>query len=205
MKPIVLASASPRRAELLERAGIPFEVLSVHFPSELEKIASVSGSVAAGVETTARKKLQRVLAEVSIRAIVVCADTVVAVNGRILGKPSSRIEAVQMLEALSGREHEVFTAVAVADTATGKQAVFHERTVVKFRELRISEIQNYVSTGEPFDKAGAYGIQERASAFIEKVDGCYANVVGLPVARLVSVLKEKMGVDVTEYWKTSGL
>lgn len=201
MKPIVLASASPRRAELLERASIPFEVLSVHFPPELERIELSAGSVAAAVEATARKKLQRVLMEASIRAVVVCADTVVAVNGRILGKPVNHAEAVGMLESLSGKEHEVFTGVAVADTATGRQAVFHERTTVKFRDLEISEIQKYVSTGEPFDKAGAYGIQERASAFVERVDGCYANVVGLPVARLVKVLKEEMNVDITQYWK----
>lgn len=200
MKPIFLASASPRRAELLTRAGVPFEILPTHFPPEVERLVVTAGNVGAAVESVARNKLQHVLMENSISAIVICADTVVAVGDKVLGKPANSAEAMAMLETLSGRAHEVFTAVAAADTSSGRRVVFHERTVVRFRRLGRDEIGRYIETREPFDKAGAYGIQERAAVFVEGVEGCHANVVGLPVARLAAVLKEEMNIDITQHW-----
>ena len=122
--------------------------------------------------------------------IVIGADTIVVVGGEVLGKPASREDAARMLRLLSGREHEVITAVALVDAQTGRSVVGLEVTEVKVRELSSSEIEDYLDTGEPFDKAGAYGIQGRASVFVEGIRGCFFNVVGLPLARLDRMIKE---------------
>jgi septum formation protein len=125
--------------------------------------------------------------------LVIGADTVVVVDGDILGKPSSYEDAVRMLSMLSGRPHKVITGLALVDAATGRSAVGFEVTEVRLRELTKAEIEAYAATGEPMDKAGAYGIQGRAALFVEGVTGCFFNVVGLPLARLDRMLKDFKG------------
>ena len=120
---------------------------------------------------------------------VLGADTVVVADGRILGKPADGDEAKSMLRLLSGRTHDVLTGVCLLDSSECR--TFVERTVVRFRELSEREVQTYVDSGEPLDKAGAYGIQGRASKFVERIEGCYFNVVGLPIARLYKLLESR--------------
>ncbi|MEW6201844.1 MAG: Maf family protein [bacterium] len=202
MKNILLASSSPRRVELLQHAGLRFEPLPINFPEDIET-NSLDAFSSAGelAESNARKKLMYALSKISAYGIVLCADTVVAVEGEILGKPVNGDDAARMLGLLSGREHIVCTGVALTDTTSADVVSFHETTRVMFRELSPVEIRRYIATSEPFDKAGAYGIQEKASVFVESISGCYSNVVGLPVARLIEVLRDKMRLDVTRYWE----
>lgn len=186
MKKLILASASPRRKELLTLAGYTFEVC----------VRPVDESVPEGtkpetaVEMTARKKALAVAREYP-EAVVTGADTVVVCDGKILGKPSDRDEAVEMLKMLSGREHLVMTGVCIV--CDGKEEVSHTVSRVKFYELEDEEISAYVETGEPMDKAGAYGIQGKGCVLVERIEGDYFNIVGLPVASLNRRLK-KLGV-----------
>jgi septum formation protein len=178
---LILASGSPRRRELLDNAGIVFSV----------RVAAVDeqrGEGEAGVGYVRR------LAEAKARAVpreadewVLGADTTVVVDEHILEKPADAADARRMLTLLAGRTHEVITGICLL--GPGSAIVEHELTVVKFAPLSPAEIDEYVATGEPFDKAGAYGIQGRASAFVERIEGCYFNVVGLPVARVAKLLK----------------
>ena len=202
MKTVFLVSSSPRRAELLRRAGIRFETFQIHFPSEIESnTIATTDSIGDLVESNARRKLNYAFGLISVDGILLCADTVVAVEGEILGKPTDAKDASRMLRLLSAKEHFVYSGVALADTANCGIVSFHESTKVKFRALSDEEIQKYIATGEPFDKAGAYGIQEMASTFVESISGCYSNVVGLPVAHLTEILRDKMGLDITQHWK----
>lgn len=121
--------------------------------------------------------------------IVIGADTVVVYEGKILGKPSDEADAEKMLRKLSGREHEVITGLAIVDVDRNEEAVECVKTKVKFRRLSPEEIKEYVATGEPLDKAGAYGVQGKGAALVESIEGCYYNVVGLPLAKLVEMLK----------------
>jgi len=182
---IILASNSPRRRELLQNAGIDFvsdpaDVDESRLPDELPS------------EYAVRLALEKALCTASRHAdgLVVGADTVVVVHGEVLGKPASTEDAARMLGMLSGGTHEVITGVAVVDAATGRKMAVAETTVVRMRGLTSAQIDTYVASGEPMDKAGGYGIQGRASIFIESVDGCYFNVVGLPMARLAAMLEE---------------
>ena len=201
MKTILLASGSPRRAELLGQLRIPFEVVRLD-NDDAEGGMDVAGlEPGALAERIAVEKLRN--AQPRVRrgnAIVLCADTIVVAGGEILGKPRDADHAKAMLRALSGARHEVITGVALQDTDTGFRVVFHESTGVVFRELDGSEIRAYAASGEPLDKAGAYGIQGLAGAFVTRVDGCYSNVVGLPLGRLAAILKSEFGCDVTENW-----
>lgn len=187
---IILASGSPRRRELLEQIGVKnYRIVSPDVDEHVE------GHPAPGslVETLSRRKAEAVGAKCGPDALVIAADTVVALDGAILGKPHSREEAVRMLAALSGREHAVYTGLTVLRgdrTVTG-----HERTAVTFRTLTGAEIDRYVATGEPMDKAGAYGIQGVGALLITGIEGDYFNVMGLPVCRLGRVLAD-FGVDV---------
>jgi septum formation protein len=195
---ILLASASPRRAELLTRAGVDFEVLRADY-SDIETGAPEGADPAAFALESARSKLGRALETAAGRPgfAVVCADTVVDADGLTLGKPADAADARRMLRALSGRAHKVHTGVALAASDDpGRGASFIATTSVAFRPLDDAMIDAYVETGEPFDKAGAYGIQERAALFVEKVDGLYSNVVGLPVSALVSALEKIFGIDI---------
>ena len=181
---IVLASRSPRRAELLAAAGISFEVLA----ADIDESARPAEDPAAYVERLAVEKARAVLA-LRPDAIVLGADTTVVVDGRMLGKPESERAAHEMLQALSGRAHEVLTGVAIVSRSSTWSAV--ERTRVWFHPLTNEDIQGYVQSGEPMDKAGAYGIQGIASRFIPRIEGSYTNVVGLPIALVSSILTKE--------------
>ena len=179
---LVLASASPRRKELLGLFRIPFEIRVADIDETMdfskppiEEVARVSGLKAAATPRTSRD-------------VVVAADTIVVCEGRVLGKPHSEAEAVQMLRLLSGRDHQVMTGVTVLCGEAVRS--FTEVTDIHFRELSDREIAAYVATGEPMDKAGAYGIQGGAALFCTHMVGDYYNVMGLPVCRLGQVLRE---------------
>lgn len=191
MKNIILASASPRRRELLERAGISFNVC----PSQGEEQITVSDP-AEVVEELSEQKAREVFLKTEGDILVIGADTVVAVNGKILGKPKDQEEARQMLRSIQGGSHEVYTGVTLLDREEGqeRQRTFHVMTKVVFYPMSEEEIQRYVDTKEPLDKAGAYGIQGKAGIFVKEIRGDYNNVVGLPVARLYQELKE-MGIN----------
>lgn len=195
---LVLASASPRRRALLDAMGLVHEVE----PADVDETPRPGEDAAALVcrlaEAKARTVLDRRIAAVTEPTgldgpEVLAADTVVVLDGRVMGKPLDADEAVAMLRALSGRTHEVLTGVAVArpvDDGTGVDVAV-ERTSVTFSTLTDAEILAYVATGEPLDKAGAYGIQGRAGAFVAGIEGSHDNVVGLPTARVAALL----GVD----------
>ena len=185
---IILASQSPRRRELLERMGISeFEIL----PARGEENIVPGLTPEALVEALSRQKCLEVAA-VHREALVIAADTVVAVEGRVLGKPRSKAEAEEMLSLLSGREHRVCTGLSLSQG--GRLRTGHEATAVRFRPLTREEIRRYVSTGEPMDKAGAYGIQGYGCLLVEGIVGDYYNVMGLPVCRLGRMLAE-FGAD----------
>ena len=185
---IILASQSPRRRELLERMGISeFEII----PARGEENIVPGLTPEALVEALSRQKCLEVAA-VHREALVIAADTVVAVEGRVLGKPRSKAEAEEMLSLLSGREHRVCTGLSLSQG--GRLRTGHEATAVRFRPLTREEIRRYVSTGEPMDKAGAYGIQGYGCLLVEGIVGDYYNVMGLPVCRLGRMLAE-FGAD----------
>lgn len=183
---LLLASNSPRRRELLRNAGFDFEVI----PSEVDEGAPSSNELP---EEYARRvacyKAQDVARHATPDSLVLGADTIVIIDGLVLGKPSDAADATRMLRLLSGRTHEVVTAICLVRPPDQLVVVKHEITAVTFRELSEDEIRAYVASGEPFDKAGAYAIQGLASKFALRISGCYFNVVGLPVALLYEVLK----------------
>ena len=182
---IILASESPRRADLLKQIGLEFEVS----PSEIEE-PQITASPAIAVQELAILKARTVAAKFDA-GIVIGADTVVVIDGQPIGKPENDAHAVQILRRLSGNQHEVITGVALIDIKRKNEVVWAEQTAVYFRTLHESEIVAYVRSGEPSDKAGAYGIQGRAGAFVERIEGCYFNVVGLPLASLTVQLRKQ--------------
>ena len=182
---LVLASASPRRAEILRAVGWEFEVVAADVDESLRE----GESAREYVERLAREKAQTV-AGARLFGLVLGADTTVVADGEILAKPEDDREARRMLRLLRGRWHEVLTGVALVRAEEGRAVVSHERTRVKFAGMSDAEVEWYVATGEPRDKAGAYAVQGRAALFIEAVEGDYWNVVGLPV-RLVYELARK--------------
>ncbi len=184
---VILASSSPRRLQLLQQIGIEAEVR----PAAFDELST--GKMADEVVlANAVGKCQAVCAAYGDKVPVIAADTVVVLDGQILGKPKDAADAVRMLTELSGRTHKVLTGVAVS--FQGRQLAEVCETEVIFRTLTAAEIADYVATGEPLDKAGAYGIQGRGAVFVEKINGCYNNVVGLPLTRLHLMLA-KLGVD----------
>ncbi|PYV18368.1 MAG: septum formation inhibitor Maf [Acidobacteria bacterium] len=182
---LILASASPRRRALLEAAGYEFEVIE----SGVDEAARPGEPAEALAARLAREKALRVAGLERLGTLVLGADTVVAVEGEILGKPADAQEARQMLRRLSGRTHQVFTGVCLARAPGRVVAEALEMTPVGFRELSDNDIENYIASDEPFDKAGGYGIQGLASSFVSRVEGSYSNVVGLPVERVVEMLR----------------
>lgn len=185
---IILASQSPRRRELLAQMGVPqFEVV----PALGEEIASPGLSPAQLVEVLSRQKAEEVAVQAGPDDVVIAADTVVAVDGAVLGKPRDPADAARMLSLLSGRAHTVYTGVTVRRGTFSRTA--HEATQVRFRPLIQSEISAYIATGEPMDKAGAYGVQGLGALLVERLDGDFFNVMGLPVLRLSRML-ERFGV-----------
>ncbi len=180
--PLILASASPRRSELLQNAGIPFTVEPAHIAEQ-----PFSGeSPFEYAQRLARDKARTVFARHSDN-VVLGADTVVEVDEYLLEKPQDPADAARMLRLLSGRAHQVITGVCLF--ARDYERTEAEITEVRFSTLSESEIAGYVESGEPMDKAGAYGIQGMASRWVERIDGCYFNVVGLPVPRVYRMLQ----------------
>ncbi len=180
----VLASASPRRLALLAQIGIFADVC----PSSFAEIEGVDSSAYNVVRTNALGKGREVLPTCKKSDVVIAADTVVALDNKILGKPKDTIEAKEMLRTLSGKTHQVMTGVAIFHDE--KELIDVVTTAVRFRKLTEAEIEAYVATGEPLDKAGAYGIQGYGALLVETIDGCYNNVVGLPLTRLYQMLAE---------------
>ena len=177
MTDIILASASPRRSELMTLAGFRFDVIC----ADIDEIVPEKALPQEVVMSLALQKAQAV-AKDHRKSAVVGSDTVVALDGKILGKPRSESEAAEMLRSLSGRIHKVFTGVAVV--GDGKEKSFFDETDVEFYPLGEDEIKKYVATGEPMDKAGAYGIQGKGSVLVKKINGDFFNVMGLPIAKL---------------------
>jgi septum formation protein len=183
---LILASGSPRRAEILRVAAIPFTVLS----SAVDETPFPGESPQDHVQRLANAKAELVAARAVGPAIIIAADTVVALDGRILGKPRSSDDARNMLERLSGHTHAVITGVALIRLPDAERRTFVETTLVHFAKLSEEELNRYLATDEPYDKAGAYAIQGRAGRYIPRIEGCYFNVVGLPLARLQHSLNE---------------
>jgi len=194
MPSLYLASLSPRRSELLKQIGVSFRVLAC----SIDESVRPAEQAALYVERLARAKAQAGLALLTADAdaCVLGADTSVVLDGRILGKPANRQESLQMLQALSAREHQVLTAVALA-TRDGCQARL-VTSQVGFRTISAAEMQNYWDTGEPADKAGAYGIQGYGSVLVDRIEGCFFNVMGLPLARTVEQLRKLAGAGGVE-------
>lgn len=186
MSYIILASGSPRRKELLAQVNLSFdvrvssceEIITKTIPSDIVmELSDIKASDIASQLSTSEKE----------DCYVIGADTIVAIEGKILGKPANETEAYSMLESLSGSIHQVYTGVTLIHYINGtiSKKSFYEKTDVHFYPLTPEKIKYYVSTGDCLDKAGAYGIQGYAAAFVKKIDGCYNNVVGLPIARLL--------------------
>lgn len=185
MKKIVLASASPRRKEILETAGISFLV----DPSGYEELLDPAVPPHTLARRLSREKALAVAGKYH-DAIIIAADTFIAFRGRLLGKPHTPAEARRMLALLNGRPHSVITGYTVLDTGTGKRISRSVETIVWFRRMTRREINSYVATGEPIDKAGAYAIQGRGAVIVKKIEGDYLNVVGLPLYDLAESLKK---------------
>ncbi|MGB2633271.1 MAG: Maf family protein [Candidatus Acidiferrum sp.] len=183
---LILASASPRRAQILRDAGISFSVLS----SAVDETPYSGETPHQMVQRLANAKAELVSARAVGPAILIAADTVVVVDGQVLGKPRSTDDARRMLQLFSGRTHSVVTGVSLIRLPEMDRRQFVETTLVTFAPLTRDEISRYLTTEEPFDKAGAYAIQGYAGRYIPRIEGCYFNVVGLPLARLVSTLQE---------------
>lgn len=205
MSQIILASQSPRRKELLEQIGLEFEIC----PAKGEEIITKTIPEEVVMELS-KQKAEEVAAMVSSYGeshkeittpsdiLVIGADTVVAYDGKILGKPKDEADAKAMLTMLSGNTHSVFTGVTLVlidKSGRAGELVFYEKTDVKMHKMSEKEIDRYIATGEPMDKAGSYGIQGKCAIYIEKIDGDYNNVVGLPITRIYQELK-KIGIDI---------
>jgi septum formation protein len=189
---LILASSSPRRAEILTNAGLPFSVLS----SAVDESPYPGEAPTALVQRLANAKADLVTARAVGPAIVLAADTVVVLDDKILGKPRSVEDARHMLQQLSGRTHAVLTGVALIRLPDGERRQFIESTLVHFRPITEEELSSYLATKEPYNKAGAYAIQGQAGRYIPRIEGCYFNVVGLPLSRVLSEL-ESLGWSAT--------
>ncbi|KGE18299.1 Maf family protein [Paenibacillus wynnii] len=184
---LILASGSPRRKELLSMLGIPFAVVT----SEADESTPPDWTPERVVRSLALRKAEAVIDASNQRdTIIIGSDTIVELEGRILGKPVDKQDSKAMLTALQGRSHQVYTGVACIGLPEGKVLVDHRVTTVTMRALSPEEIDAYVETGEPADKAGSYAIQGLGSTLVEKIDGCYFNVVGLPLSLLGGMLSE---------------
>lgn len=183
--PIYLASQSPRRQKMLSIMGIPFSIIKVNTKEEFEE----NENPIKIVKNISLQKLQEAKNKIQ-EGIIISADTIVVVENRILGKPSSEFEARKFLELLSGKSHFVYTGFALENIGIKKTILGYSKTKVSFRKLETQEIIDYIKTGSPLDKAGAYGIQDDYGAvFVEKINGCYYNVLGFPMSKIYSALK----------------
>ena len=184
MRKIILASASPRRRELLATLGLQFEVT----PANVTETTDTTDTPQELAKALSRQKAQAV-ARHNKNALIIAADTFILFRGKIMGKPDSDAAAYRMLQALSGKSHTVITGYTIIDTASGKTISRAIETRVYLKALTPAEIANYVKSGEPRDKAGGYAIQGRGAAIVKKISGDYSNVVGLPLSALVEDLK----------------
>jgi septum formation protein len=182
--PLILATASPRRIELVRQLGLTFQTL----PANVDESAKEDESAADYVQRLAEAKARQVSGQ-HPQALVIGADTVVALDGVLLGKPADARQAASMLRRLSGRTHEVYTGLSLSYGARNWRETVYARTEVSMRRLDDAEIASYVATGEPLDKAGVYAIQGRAAMFVDHIAGCYFNVVGLPLSLLSRMLR----------------
>jgi len=199
MEKIILASESPRRQALLMQAGIDFTIMPSYIDEEAVMDAEVSPYDT--VKTLAAKKAMHVCEQLCEPALIIAADTVVSLQGRVMGKPADADSAFRMLKLLQGKSHSVYTGVSLIqkkeDGLVCKSIV--DNTSVTMRTLTDEEIRAYIRTGEPFDKAGAYAIQERGSLLIERITGDYNTVVGLPLVKVYLALRA-FGVDLPNLW-----
>lgn len=192
---LILASSSPRRAALLRQIGLSFEIV----PAQCQEIVEPGVGPAHTVEQLSFIKAQHV-ADQAQKALVIGADTLVVLNDVFLGKPSDAADAKKTLRSLSGQTHQVYTGVTLIHTETGKTHIFHEKTDVTFGDLTEQEIDAYIKTGSPMDKAGAYGIQDDLGAlFVKKISGDYYNVVGFPLYRFYKEVNKHMPDIVTPF------
>lgn len=189
-EPIILASASPRRQELIRMLGLPVTLM----PGNADETTPAHWTPRQIVEGLSERKAAAAaekLQDVSPRrGIVVGSDTIVVLDGKVMGKPSDEQEAERMLRELAGATHEVYTGVTCLRLSDGRTATSHRITRVKMRPLSSGQISRYVATGEPLDKAGAYGIQGLGALLVESIEGCYFNVVGLPLSLLAVQLEQ---------------
>ena len=181
---IYLASSSPRRKKLLEQIGLKFDVLKINTPERIKKNEEPKNIV----KRISLEKLKAAKKKVK-NGIIITADTIVVFNNHVLGKPKNKKDAFRILDLLSGNTHQVYTGFSIFNSQNYKTISEYEKTFVKFRKLTDEEIKEYIETGSPMDKAGAYGIQDDYGAvFIEKINGCYYNVVGLPLSKFYKTL-----------------
>lgn len=185
MKKFILASTSPRRYELMSKLNIEFSVTAPSFDESKFNLSADPESV----ETLSLYKAKSVCKNLTVSALVTGADTVVICGDKILGKPKTRDEAYKMLKNLSGKTHHVITGIGIVDTETGKEYTGHAVTYVTFNELSDKQIFDYIDGKKPYDKAGAYGIQELPGDFVKNVDGEIDNVIGLPTKILIKLLQ----------------
>ncbi|MBI4079558.1 MAG: septum formation inhibitor Maf [Candidatus Levybacteria bacterium] len=188
MKQLILASESARRKQLLEKMGIPYKVV----PSNVEERLNARLKPKAQAIALSRQKAEAVAAKYK-NAIVLAADTFVVLNDKIIGKPISEIDAKRMLRKLSGKPHNVITGFTIVDSATKKSVSNAVETTVYMKKISEKEMDSYIKTGEPMDKAGAYAVQERGALFVKRIDGDFFNVVGLPIFAVSQALR-KFGI-----------
>lgn len=194
---IYLASKSPRRHEILHGLHIPFEY--IESPYE-EKISDVADLVPEEKSAKLASLKAMYAANAMESGLIIGADTIVVDGSEILGKPKDRADAKRMLTELSGKRHRVITGLSLVDAGQNKTYSHSEITYVYFRELSVKDIETYLDTDEPYDKAGAYGIQGHAGLFVEKIEGCYFNVVGFPVVAFNNIMKAA-GYDLVDFMK----
>lgn len=184
MPRIILASASPARGHLLRQIGISFKVI----PSRISE-PKISATKETQIQDLALMKARNVAGKVK-RGLVIGADTIIVHRRTIIGKPRNRKEAKKILNRLNGSIHSVVTGIAIVDATTRKEATASVKTSVKMKRMSNQEIESYLTTGEPLGKAGAYAVQGKGAIFIERINGCYYNVVGLPLPKLADMLKK---------------
>lgn len=186
MKKLILASASPRRSELMKQAGFDFSVIVSDTTEKFEDGLSPDSLV----ESLAKQKAMAVADKIEKDALIIGADTLVVLGDAVLGKPKDEYDAKRMIGLLQGNTHFVYTGLCVIEKKTGRSILHAEKTAVRFSDMTEKEIDAYVSSGESLDKAGAYGIQGSCAIHIDRIEGCYFNVMGLPLNALYKILKQ---------------
>lgn len=186
----ILASKSPRRVEILKNIGVDFDII----PSDVDEDIPLDGTIVEYVEKLAKLKGEDIGSKVS-GSVIISSDTIVVLDGRILTKPLDREDGFNTLKLLSGRIHHVYTSVSIIDQVGGRSIVDHIKTAVQFKDLSDNEIDWYLDTGEPFDKAGSYGIQGKGARFVKRIDGCFFSVMGFPVEKFVEMM-DSIGIKI---------